>query len=108
MTKRIDFDAPRRSSDAVMSIDKILSEWEYQRKIDPLLNSVIELKKEHDKVITGDSTYVNYGSMSGYLQALVTILGSKDPEDVIEWLKTEKEKLETELPFAALKHTGNK
>lgn len=89
-------------------MEAIIVEWDYQIEIRPLIDSIIELKKQHERIITGNPNYDSYAGISGYLQALVTILGAKPPYKVVQWLKEEKEKLETELPFLALKHSGNK
>lgn len=108
MTKTVEFHiAPRGPfSDTMYTIDKILVEWDWQSEIRPLVDQVIELKKQEGQIITGNADYSPYPGLCGYLQALVGILGSKNPKDVVTWLQEEKTKLETEMPFLALQHSG--
>ena len=95
-------------SDTLASLDKTISEWNWQSEIKPLLEDVVALKKQESAAITGNPNYDSYAGLCGYLEALVSILGAKNPADVVQWLENEKAKLETDMPFLILKHSGNK
>lgn len=110
MPKKIDYQVQQRGplSDFTATLNKTIVEWDWQSQIRPLIDQVIELKKIESKVITGNDNYDSYAGLCGYLQALVTILGSKSPSDVVQWLENEKIKLEADMPFLILKYAGNK
>lgn len=110
MPKKIAYHAPQRGpmADLLTMFDKTIAEWDWQSKIRPLVDQVVTLKKEESKIITGNSNYDYYPGVSGYLQAVVTIVAAKSPADAVKWLEEEKTKLEAEQPFLILKHSGTK
>lgn len=89
---------------SMSKLDNIINRWQWEADIGPVARRVNEAKSAVVKA-TSYKNEMCYASLCGYYQAIVPILASMQPEDALKWLEEEADKLESELPFAILKHS---